>query len=255
MILLGAASIQKYTLESPARIRLRAHSTERVKNYITIKSSLPASNPLPFFLQGGSTPKKYSVMCMPTPSILLLINIVHRYLNKLCALAEVNIYMYIILCNLCQLFGYLPFFCNIGMTTPAKIIANIKVKRQLTATQMNIFLYVTYGMVEKVLSSPKPFCNLCSLEQYRVTPAKMKKCVVLRSAVGKTHVLRSRLVMIYTTSHFPLIVLGYPLDSKRYSEIDQIHLSSDAQCVSHHLPQVDCHSTIILWSLPMSDIE
>ncbi len=40
---------------------------------------------------------------------------------------------------------------------------------------------------------------------------------VLRSAVGKTHVLRSRLVMNYTTSYFPLIVLGYPLDSKRSS--------------------------------------
>ncbi len=26
-----------------------------------------------------------------------------------------------------------------------------------------------------------------------------------------------------------------------YSEIDQIHLSSEAQCVSHHLPLVDCH--------------
>ncbi len=145
---------------------------------------------------------------------------------------------------------------------------------------------------------------------------------MLRSAVGKTHVLRSRLVMEYTTSYFPLIVLGYRLDSKRsygpqpdtwcpgacgfppqgsrdqfiqsnhlpikigtfqflptglhglcfgfcfagpvplrsllhgtlsrvhfgeslvvrlYSEIDQIHLSSEAQCVSHHLPQVDCH--------------
>ena len=33
---------------------------------------------------------------------------------------------------------------------------------------------------------------------------------MLRSAVGKTHVLRSRLVMDYTTSHLPLIVLGYP---------------------------------------------
>ena len=33
---------------------------------------------------------------------------------------------------------------------------------------------------------------------------------VLRSAVGKTHVLRLELVMSYTTSHFPLIVLGYP---------------------------------------------
>ena len=40
---------------------------------------------------------------------------------------------------------------------------------------------------------------------------------VLRSAVGKTHVLRLRLVMNYTTSHFPLIVLGYPLDSKQSS--------------------------------------
>ncbi len=38
---------------------------------------------------------------------------------------------------------------------------------------------------------------------------------MLRSAVGKTHVLRSGLVMNYTTSYFPLIVLGYPLDSKR----------------------------------------
>ncbi len=25
-------------------------------------------------------------------------------------------------------------------------------------------------------------------------------------------------------------------------EIDHIHLSSEAQCVSHHLPQVDCHN-------------
>ncbi len=38
---------------------------------------------------------------------------------------------------------------------------------------------------------------------------------LLRSAVGMTHVLRSRLVMDYTTSYFPLIVLGYHLDSKR----------------------------------------
>ncbi len=26
-----------------------------------------------------------------------------------------------------------------------------------------------------------------------------------------------------------------------YSEIDHIHLSSEAQCVSHLYPQVDCH--------------
>ncbi len=38
---------------------------------------------------------------------------------------------------------------------------------------------------------------------------------MLRSAVGKTYVLRLRLVMDYTTSHFPLILLGYPLDSEQ----------------------------------------
>ncbi len=119
---------------------------------------------------------------------------------------------------------------------------------------------------------------------------------------SKTHVLRSRLVMDYTTSYFPLIVLGYPLDTlcpgacvfpplgvtwsfwtnhrprsylrvymgcasaivfqvrslyvpsrtvhssafrvrfgeslvfRLYSEIDHIHLSSEAQCDSHQLP-------------------
>ncbi len=35
---------------------------------------------------------------------------------------------------------------------------------------------------------------------------------------------------------FSLIVLGL------YSEIDHIHLSSEAQCVSHLYPQVDCHT-------------
>ncbi len=45
----------------------------------------------------------------------------------------------------------------------------------------------------------------------------LKRWSLLRSAVGKTHVLRSRLVMNYTTSYFPFIVLGYPLDSKRSS--------------------------------------
>ena len=58
---------------------------------------------------------------------------------------------------------------------------------------------------------------------------------VLWSAVGKTHVLRSGLVMDYTTSYFPLIVFGL------YSEIDHLHLSIEAQCVSHLLPLGDCH--------------
>ncbi len=62
--------------------------------------------------------------------------------------------------------------------------------------------------------------------------------LLLQSAVGKTRVLRSRLVMNYTTSHFPLIVLGYPLDT---------YLSIEAQCVSHHYPPVDCHSVSAIY--------
>ncbi len=38
---------------------------------------------------------------------------------------------------------------------------------------------------------------------------------------------------------FYLVSFGIPLGL--YSEIDQIHLSSEAQCVSHHFPLVDCH--------------
>ncbi len=131
-----------------------------------------------------------------------------------------------------------------------------------------------------------------------------------------THVLRSGLVMGYTASYFPLIVLGYHLDSNRsygplpdtlcpgacifppqgsrghfgptglhglcfgfcfagplplrsltngplfrvrfgeslvvrlYSEIDHLHFSIEAQCVSHLLPLGDCHScfaTVLSW--------
>ena len=50
---------------------------------------------------------------------------------------------------------------------------------------------------------------------------KTHQPVVLRSAVGKTHVLRLRLVM--------------------NSEIDHLHLSSEAQCDSTLLPLGDCH--------------
>ncbi len=127
---------------------------------------------------------------------------------------------------------------------------------------------------------------------------------MLRSVVDKTHVLWSGLVMDYATSYFPLIVLGYPLDFKRYgplpdtlcpgaclfpplgscgqfgsfkflptglhglcfgccfsgpllqrsltngplfrvcfgeSEIDHIHLSTEAQCVTTLLPLGDSH--------------
>ncbi len=62
---------------------------------------------------------------------------------------------------------------------------------------------------------------------------------MLRSAVGMAHVLRSRLVMDYTTSYFPLIVL-------EYSEIGHIHLSIEAQCVTTLLPLGDCHTNCSL---------
>ncbi len=44
--------------------------------------------------------------------------------------------------------------------------------------------------------------------------------------------------------HGPLsrVHFGESLVVRLYSEIDQIHHSSEAQCVSHHLPPVDCHS-------------
>ena len=77
---------------------------------------------------------------------------------------------------------------------------------------------------------------------------QIKEPLLLRSAMGKTHILRSRLVMDYTTSYFPLIMLGYPLESlvvRLYSEIDHLHLSSEAQCVSHLLPLGDCHTYLL----------
>ncbi len=44
--------------------------------------------------------------------------------------------------------------------------------------------------------------------------------------------------------HGPLsrVHFGESLVVRLYSEIDHMHLSSEAQCVSHHLPQVDCHN-------------
>ncbi len=44
--------------------------------------------------------------------------------------------------------------------------------------------------------------------------------------------------------HGPLsrVHFGESLVIRLYSEIDQFHLSSEAQCVSHHLPLVDCHN-------------
>ncbi len=44
--------------------------------------------------------------------------------------------------------------------------------------------------------------------------------------------------------HGPLsrVHLGESLIVRLYSDIDHIHLSSEAQCVSHLYPQVDCHT-------------
>ncbi len=42
--------------------------------------------------------------------------------------------------------------------------------------------------------------------------------------------------------HFQGSIFGESLVVRLYSEIDQIHLSIEAQCVSHHLPLVDCHN-------------
>ncbi len=49
---------------------------------------------------------------------------------------------------------------------------------------------------------------------------------------------------LHSLQHGPLsrVHFGESLVVRSYSEIDQIHLSSEAQCVSHHLPLVDCHS-------------
>ncbi len=86
---------------------------------------------------------------------------------------------------------------------------------------------------------------------------------MLRSAVGKTHDLRSDLwwtipLRIFTCFcfasplplrsllHGPLLIVhfGESLVVRLYSEIDHIHLISEAQCVSHLYPQVDCHSSL-----------
>ncbi len=51
--------------------------------------------------------------------------------------------------------------------------------------------------------------------------------------------------MDYTSSsksHVEEAGMGEFLVVRLYSEIDHIHLSSEAQCVSHHLPQVDCQN-------------
>ncbi len=77
--------------------------------------------------------------------------------------------------------------------------------------------------------------------------------VLLRSAVGMTHDLRSDLwwttpLRILLGQILGCLHFGESLVVRLYSEIDNIHLSSEAQCVSHLYPLVDCH-----WSVTSND--
>ncbi len=121
---------------------------------------------------------------------------------------------------------------------------------------------------------------LYSPEPTKINQGGMQELILimLRSAVGKTHVLRSGLVMDYT-NQLPIkigtfqflstglhgLCFGYcfsgplPLRSltngplfrvrfgeslvvRLYSEIDHLHLSIEAQCVIALLPLGDCHT-------------
>ena len=62
---------------------------------------------------------------------------------------------------------------------------------------------------------------------------------MLRSAVGKTHVLRVGTCDGLYHFIFSIDHVGIPFGL--HSEIDQIHLSIEAQCVTTLLPLGDCH--------------
>ncbi len=82
-----------------------------------------------------------------------------------------------------------------------------------------------------------------------------KASIMLQSAVGMTHDLRSdlwwtiplRILLGQFSGPLPLrsllhgllsrVHFGESLVIRLYSEIDQIHLSSEAQCVSYHYPR------------------
>ncbi len=90
----------------------------------------------------------------------------------------------------------------------------------------------TEGTVKKAFT-----CVQCTWGQ-SIQMWKEQTCSLqlLRSAVGMTHDLRSDLWWT-----IPLRILLVRL----HSEIDHIHLSSEAQCVSHLYPQVDCHNSYL----------
>ncbi len=60
--------------------------------------------------------------------------------------------------------------------------------------------------------------------------------------------LRSLILSQLSRVHF-----GECLIVRLYSEIDHTYLSIEAQCVSHHYPQVDCHTMAA--GAPISDIQ
>ncbi len=121
------------------------------------------------------------------------------------------------------------------------------------------------SLISAYQKCPRPILSLARL-YHAVAHTQCMQCRddtlmgLLRSAVGMTHDLRSDLwwtipIRILlgqfwdnlwiphdqaSLSHF-----GESLIVRLYSEIDQIHLSSEAQCVSHQLPQVDCHRVIL----------
>ncbi len=107
---------------------------------------------------------------------------------------------------------------------------------------------------QRLTSNGRDFMNLskyllAKLEHVIILqPSFIRELLVLRSAVGMTHVLRCGFVMGYATYQNPWIVLEYrlfpgvPSLNRLHSEIDQIHLSIEAQCDTNYLPLCDCHN-------------
>ncbi len=120
------------------------------------------------------------------------------------------------------------------------------------------------------------FCHLCRFRLCTWSVLDKWISMVLRSAVGMTHDLRlvcgqtcdglyhfafyfhilptclhglcfgfcfAGPLPLCSLLHGPLsrVNFGESLVVRLHSEIDHIHLSSEAQCVSHLYPQVDCH--------------
>ncbi len=80
----------------------------------------------------------------------------------------------------------------------------------------------------------------------QVSPSQTLRC----PTYGSTWVVLWLLFCRSAPSTFPVtwstfkVHFGESLVVRLYSEIDHIHLSSEAQCVSNHLPQVDSHNSL-----------